>query len=164
MRAYGVVITAACSFRLASTTSDGARSADGPPMMICPAAYQSIGSAFPHGYRFVASMAAWLTAEQTCEGDGSGMHLIILDEPGEIAAVDAISSASRWIGESDRVTSGTWLWVTGQAASPPGGSKSCGFYNAASQGGTPGLDSDDCTATYAYVCECDQKVVDHASY
>lgn len=176
-------LVAACSFHTVApaTGKDGAVDApsDAPPgahldaprdaaTAACPAEYSPIG-ALAHKYRHVATAAAWLNAEQACESDGAGIHLVVYDETGEQTMVDTITAASIWIGESDRKTTGTWLWVTGASATSLGSDsgKQCGeYYNGNGMGETmpPAVQQQTCTDTHSYVCECDMIAADPAAF
>ncbi len=105
--------------------------------------------------------AAWLTAEQACEGLGA--HLTILDDDNERDAVLRFGGGELWLGASDRVVEGAWLEVTGGVATylpwiggsePSTGAKDdCVSVKAAQEYGR--FDAKNCDDKHLYVCECD---------
>jgi hypothetical protein len=131
----------------------------------CPATYTAATSSTR--YRFVESITTWLGAEQDCEDDGFGTHLMVIDETAEEDLVDALSNASRtWIGASDRANEGTWRWVTGASSASLGSTPNvdCGYYYLHPTDGTPGPQEADCDTANAYLCECDLTPADPTAY
>lgn len=179
MRIWWVLALQACGFKVdsgppsdAATVGDthDARPADAaidatidaPPPM-CPSNYEERAGS---RYRYVSTTAPWAAAESDCENDSSGLtHLVVLGT-GELPTVDAISSASRtWVGLSDLVTDGTWLWVTGATGPSLGtGSSSCAELDDGGTFGGPQLREDDCTTGRSYVCECDLTPANPATF
>ncbi len=133
------------------------------PLPVCPTDYVLRDGS---RYRFVLNTASWTVAEADCENDSIGLtHLAVLGT-NELATVDAVSSASRtWVGLSDRVTDGVWLWVTGGTGPALGsGQSSCADLDAGDRFGGPQLQNDDCTTGRSYVCECDLTPANPATY
>lgn len=119
-------------------------------------------------YRFVETKASWEAARGDCADDGTGTHLVVFGSDAERLAVTLLYPTDVWIGLSDRVTTGTYRWVTDEDTTPypllttppwkagqpndgGGGAEDCiemessGFW-----------DDRPCTGdTRAYVCECD---------
>lgn len=60
----------------------------------CPTGYYVI-SGQSGGYRYVTTQADWLTAEQDCDDDGSGTHLVIVTGGKRARRAQAISSSQR---------------------------------------------------------------------
>jgi hypothetical protein len=130
----------------------------------CPAGYMTRGSA-PSSYRVVDTLTLWLTAEQDCENDGTGTHLVIFDDAAERDAVLAGLAGDWWIGLTDRVNEGTWLAVTAQTgfftagAAPGGQTTDCGLADVAGA-----IGSQSCFADDSYICECDGAAAVPANY
>jgi hypothetical protein len=83
----------------------------GPP---CPIGYVRGPSSC---YEYVTTNTFWLDAEQACEAEGA--HLVVLDDALEEAYVESIvppGSSDTWIGLSDTVREGQYVWVTGALA------------------------------------------------
>jgi hypothetical protein len=131
----------------------------------CPSSYLPITGA-PARYRVVENLVLWLTAEQDCEDDGGGSHLVIFDDMAERDAVVAGRNGDYWIGITDRVDEGMWRAVTGQTtfftggAAPGNNTTDCGLVDIT--GGT--ITSQSCFADDSYICECDGVQADPANY
>jgi hypothetical protein len=136
---------------------------DAPPLVDagfdCPSRYtlRVAGSCL----RDVTTPATWDAAEADCET--AGAHLVIVDDATENAAI----TGGRWIGYSERVTAGTFKWVTGVptafegwAVSEPGsiGGASCVEARA------DGWHDDNCPEAKAYTCEFDGRAADPATF
>jgi len=87
------------------TPNDGAATGDdagGSATGACPAPY-----AFPIGssrYR-LGGQTTWPAAEASCEADGAGMHLVVIDDASEMSALASLAGGARtWVGASDRKT------------------------------------------------------------
>ena len=124
-----LALTSACAFTPAgdgaAATDDAApttdaRSTDGPALDAapppCPAGY--VG-----GYRVVSTLQSWRAAEADCEDDTTGLsHLVVIDNAGELAAVNAalaaLAAGDVWVGVM-RDAPMPWVWraVTGGNAS-----------------------------------------------
>jgi len=92
---------------------DGATIGDGVTIG-CQGQYAfSIGSS---RYR-LGGQTAWTTAEASCEADGAGMHLVVIDSASEMTALVTLSGNARtWVGVSDRKTDNVFLRVIGGVA------------------------------------------------
>lgn len=172
---WWVLALAGCGFTADSTPPiDAARvdarrvdaaidaSIDAPAPM-CPGNY--VPSNGSH-YRYVSNTVTWPSAETDCENDSSGLTHLAIVSSGELATIDAISSATRtWVGLTDRITDGIWLWVTGAAGPSLGtGSDSCGQLDEGISFGGPALRNDDCASGRSYVCECDLTPANPTTY
>ncbi len=117
-------------------------------------------------YRY-AGTDQWRNSELDCESDGAGMHLVVVDDAAELAAIASLPGATTtWVGTSDRITAGTWRLVTGPvatylpwAASQPA-ALPCVSWNPA----TGMFAAEDCAQARGRVCECDGVAVDKTSY
>lgn len=144
-----------------------ARPDAGPDAAMCPSDYVPIAGA-PSRYRTIAGFSSWTDAEHDCEDDGTGTHLVVIDDAAESAAVDDLIFGNLWLGASDRVTEGSFLAVTGGAAPylawgpfQPDDffGQDCVSMNEAGNYADAGCDS-----ARGYVCECDGIAPDPASY
>lgn len=80
----------------------------------CPSGYAPIVGV-GGCYRLAAGGAAWLTAEQQCEADAHGAHLVVIDKATERDAVASLVPGNAvWIGTSRR-TVATYRTVTNLA-------------------------------------------------
>lgn len=131
----------------------------------CPGDYAT----FPAGrYRHVTTVATWEDARDDCANDGASTHLVVFANVAELDAVALLFGQKIWIGLSDRVTTGTYQWVTLEATGgfppatgPPwkggqpndggGGTEDCVEMDAAGLWDDRPCDND----TNQYVCECD---------
>jgi len=132
-----LALTSACAFTPAgdgaAATDDAApttdaRSTDGPALDAaidarpidapppCPGDY--VG-----GYRLIPTAQSWRAAEADCEDDTTGLsHLVVIDNAGELAAVNAalaaLAAGDVWVGVM-RDAPMPWVWraVTGGNAS-----------------------------------------------
>lgn len=123
----------------------------------CPAGYvlNDVGTC----YRDVTSGASWQSAEEDCEDDGA--HLVVVDSAEELDGIPF----GRWIGYSETVMQGTFVWVTGPGAStfaPPwGGTDPDTTADAfCVERRTDGFRDDNCFEAKAYVCEHDGRAAD----
>jgi hypothetical protein len=124
----------------------------------CPVGYFKYGT-LASGYRVVSAQANWLAAETDCENDGTGTHLIFVDNSTENDATerDMIGEATFWSGANDRITEGTYKTTANQpqtflpwkSGEPDGAAEDCINVDE-----TDFLD-DDCNQSHAFICECD---------
>jgi hypothetical protein len=132
----------------------------------CPGNYVTLGVG-SSVYRLETNSVTWLSAEQSCEADGQ--HLVIVDDVTELDAVAAaIPGENIWVGVTDRKTIGTWLKVTGGAATylpwdssePDLADFECVYLDAV----TLKFVDQGCTSGRRAVCECDTVPPDPTSY
>jgi hypothetical protein len=111
----------------AEIVSDAA-SLDGPPPSpdastttacgseLAPDGYELALAGRPSCYRVDADPEWWIDAQADCVDDGTGTHLVVLDDLAENAFIHRIKSPGQnvWIGVSDRVDEGVYRWVTAQ--------------------------------------------------
>jgi hypothetical protein len=145
-----------------------------PPMpdaqAACPPSYVGVTGSTSR-YRKSTLLRTWFEAAADCADDQPGRtHLVVIGNDGERSVVNAaLPDALTWIGVSDTVGEGTWLWVTVEAVDadyPPAGG------GGPWQSGQPddgGNGDEDCVAMLAmgdfqdldcalgvrYICECD---------
>ena len=138
----------------------------------CVAPYTST----PDGcYRFVPTLAPWLTAEQDCEADAPDAHLVVIDSVDEHFTIHGVSSAAVdvWIAYTDRVTEGQMLWLAAGGIDPT--PNPCFFGSATNSAAADCVTQDgttqcgdwfyrDCNSLHAYVCERDGSPADPARY
>ena len=139
---------------------------DAPVGAVCPATF---GPVMGQGsYRYLTQIMDWPAAQAMCAsfqivGSTLYTHLAVIDQDPERSHLNATQPTPTWIGASDRVLEGRYLWLTNQASPlPPSGSPWAT--------GEPGnTDVDDCvemgqTADYlesscsllrTVWCECD---------
>lgn len=178
MRWLSVVVLAGCSFEGQPVGGDAAPTeagvgdaatsdavvdapADAPAdAPSCPTAYTHMAGG--SRYRVVAAPAMWLAAEQDCENDGVGTHLVVAERLDEAGLVDTISSATAWIGASNRRDAAVWRWVTGAVTTTFGSTDSteCGQYTTMHDA----FRSVACNDQRGYVCECDGMPADPDAY
>ena len=92
----------------------------------CPSSYALIGGS---RYRMITNAITWIDAANMCAADGgSGLtpatHLAVIrdnTERASLTAFNGINIGVFWLGLSDRVTEGQYLWVTAEntAGYPP---------------------------------------------
>lgn len=145
---------------------------DAPDAPVCPAAYATTLQSTSSLYRFVATNTTWPSAAADCSDDAEGAtHLVVVDTDQERADIVAVSASDLWIGLSDRVAEGTFLWVTDQGPGLPSsgapwsptqpddqlGEQDCVRIIGATSSGTPTLYDDvGCESMLRdFVCECD---------
>ncbi len=129
----------------------GVADASVPDATSCPTNY--IENANGSCYRVVSTSATWTAAEADCEDDASGAHLIVIDD----ATEDAMVANFHWIGYTERVTEGEFLWVNGSSGTYPGfasgepvaGGGACVVTRS------DGWHDDTCIKSKVYVCEYD---------
>ena len=153
-------------------------SGDGPPdgrpdaTAACVAPYTST----PGGcYRFVPTLAPWLTAEQDCESDAPDAHLVVIDSVDEHFTIHGLSSAAVdvWLAYTDRVTEGQMVWLAPGGIDPT--PNPCFFGSAVNSAAADCVTQDgtsqcgdwfyrDCNTLHAYVCERDGSPADATRY
>jgi Lectin C-type domain len=147
---------------------DGATPGDGAGDGVaasCPTRYAfAIGSSH---YR-LGNQTEWPLAEASCEADGAGIHLAVIDNASEMTMLAALSGNSRtWVGVSDRKTDNVFLRVTGGVApflpwrngDPSEAGPACAAWDPPSQ-----YRDEQCVQGRQFVCECDGIPVDPNSF
>jgi hypothetical protein len=132
---------------------------------VCAAPYQALGGGC---YRVATTPASWPVAEAACQADGA--HLATIDDLAEQFTLQALSSAAGvseiWIGYTDRVTEGTFRWVSPGGLDPstdlcyfgPGGSNNTAANDCVVQESISVCGDwfvRDCALARLYVCERD---------
>jgi hypothetical protein len=137
----------------------------------CPASYVQMIAGRPQRYHVVSQPLPWADAQADCIDDAPGKtHLVVIDESAEMQGLDLLTGTDVWLGYTDRITEGTFRWVTnaqstfdGWAQNQPddaGGAEDC-----AQQKRAPAKWYDlSCTDALAYVCECDGIPPDPSTY
>jgi hypothetical protein len=144
-----------------SAPRDTAPADTAPPP--CPAGYSRSRSGSISCYRFVTTPPLdWQNAERDCESDGA--HLIVVNDSAE----DDFVPDYHWIGYSETVSEGTFLWVTGAGASSYevwGGSDPDRSADAWCVVQRPDdWHDDNCFETKSYVCEYDGEPADSTTW
>lgn len=131
----------------------------------CPALYSfAIGSS---RYR-VGGQTTWTAAEASCEADGAGIHLAVIDSASEMTTLAALTGNTRtWVGISDRKTDNVFLRVTGGVApflpwrsgDPSQAGSACAAWDPPSQ-----YRDEVCGQGRQFVCECDGIPADPSAY
>lgn len=151
---------------------------DAPPGAACPADYGIVDVTLPHRYRFVTTAGPWLQAEMVCAMDqiaGSTRytHLVVIDDDTERSRVTAVQPMRTWIGLSDRVLEGRYLWITaGGAVLPMAGSPwatnepdhASPTDDCVEMNGVADYAESDCTIQLPYWCECDDSPIVPTSF
>ncbi len=131
----------------------------GPPP--CPSGYTRVLPDRTSCYRVSGSSRTWQEAERDCETDGA--HLVVVDD----AMEDDLVPDYHWIGYSETITDGDWLWVTGAGASSYEGwaSGEPRFGGAACAVQRPdGWHDDNDYEDKRYVCEYDGVAADGSTW
>ena len=125
----------------------------------CPTSYTQSATGC---HRIVTKATNWLAAEQDCEKDGPGAHLVVVDSTAENNALPDYA----WIGLSERVKAGNYLLVTGKAttfkAYAPGEPVSGGAACIVTR--PDGWHDDNCYELKSYICEHDGVPADPSAY
>jgi hypothetical protein len=161
--------------RLADATVDGfiglptdARADAAPDNFLCPPNYYALVPASSSRYRVASFIDSWSNGELDCEADGSGTHLAVIGDLGELTAVDAEVVGAFWIGVSDRQAEGSFLAVTRQAvyARWDSGEPNDGLFgqDCVRVQDNGNYDDDECSDLYTYVCECDGTAADPSAF
>lgn len=139
----------------------GAADATPPPpdARRCPPSYTEL-PATGHAYRLRHSAQPWFQAADSCEATGAGIHLAVIDDANELAAVDAfVTSQIVWIGVNDVDLEGHFVKVTGGPATflpwgqgepnNSGGNEDCVELLG------PSFNDDSCDTPLPFLCECE---------
>jgi hypothetical protein len=130
-----------------------------PDARVCPPSY-TVLPATGHAYRVRRARQPWFQAKDSCERTGTGIHLAVLDDAAELAAVQTLIDVPViWIGMNDVDQEGHFVVVTGgPAIFHPWGA---GEPNNA-QGGEDcveligaKLNDDACDTPLPFLCECE---------
>jgi hypothetical protein len=121
-------------------------------------------------YRFATAADRWDSAEQACEADGRGSHLVVFNDAPEMSAIEGLVMGTViWVGISDRVRDGTFLDVMGeiplfkpqwQSTDPSFPGPGCVEFDPSSRR----IHDAACSTQVAYVCECDGVPAQPSSY
>jgi hypothetical protein len=120
-----------------------------------------------HRYWTVASAATWDNAKTACESEGG--HLAVLPTPSEDTFVRTSVEAKRWwIGLSDRLNEGDFVWVDGtpigtarfdgnkgEPDGNPGGDADCVAFDGSPEMSWMDTECSDPGGVDGYLCECD---------
>lgn len=151
---------------IADTDATADARLDSTTSATCPPSYVTVGGQTSK-YRGLTNSIVWLSAEQTCETDGT--HLVIVDNAAELTAMtNLIPGQNLWIGVTDRKTIGAFLAVTGPSAAylpwdasePDGSAAECVFIDSL----TLKMADQGCGSGRRAVCECDGVPADPTSY
>lgn len=140
------------------------------PGAACPATYANPRNG--SRYRLVATATTWLAAQTACKNDqiaGSTKytHLVVVSDDPErsflYANVAGSNGQLHWLGYSDRVTEGTFKWVSTQTGYPGNGDDPWG--STEPSGGDAddcvymdtlvAFHDEDCAKAHPFICECD---------
>ena len=126
-------------------------------------------------YHVVATPARWADAEALCESENA--HLIVIADVAEHYVLHTLlgdaGAARGWLGYSDQVTEGALLWVAPPGVDPTtdscflGANPNLATTDCVTQDGPsscPDWSIQDCATTNPFVCERDNRTIDHASY
>jgi hypothetical protein len=192
--ALALILLAGCSQLLGldspahvDANSDGPRSdamsadgkADGAVPATCPISYSIVTGLSTSRYRVSMNNTSWDAAQAACLGDQPPgntrhTHLAVVTDDMELAAITAAATNDQWIGLSDRVTEGTYVWVTDEVtAYPPTSGTPWGTNEpqagttincvvASKSGGQ--LRVQQCGNARSYICECDGHANDTTHY
>lgn len=147
---------------------DTAADASGPPP-IAPCADSYTAMYGQSRYRLVPAALPWNEAEQACEADGRGMHLVQLDDSPERGAIETfLMGTVTWVGITDRITDGKFLNVTGTSPlfmpwrqnDPSLAGPGCIQFDPSART----YHDVACATTLAYVCECDETAAKSGSF
>jgi hypothetical protein len=138
---------------------DGLPDASAPDAASCPSGYTERvpGSC----YRFDDTPRTWQDAEADCET--AGAHLAVVDSSEE----DTYVTGNRWIGFTEIVTPGTFVWVTGATITHTGwASGEPGAVGGAScvESRSDGWHDDNCPELKPYACEHDGTPADPSQF
>jgi hypothetical protein len=152
---------------------------DAPLPATCPVSYSIVTGLSTSRYRVSMNSATWDAAQTACLADqplnsSRHTHLAVATDDSELAALASASSSDAWVGLSDRVTEGTYLWVTDEATAYPPASGAPWDSNQPQTGTTVNcvliaksiglLRVQQCGNQRSFICECDSHAADTAHY
>lgn len=134
----------------------------------CPMTYAATAGRY---YRLSTTQAGWAGAAADCADDSPTSHLVVIGTPAELTLVNNTFSDENeiWIGLSDRITDGTFLWVTTEDTMgyPPASGapwQNLGTGPCVQHKIPDGFNTRDCGLTRRYLCECDGYPNDPSRY
>lgn len=159
----------------AADAAPDARMLDGAvdaPTLVCPSSYASINGSVSR-YRKGTNNTSWTNAQANCLVEGT--HLAVIGDETERLAVASILGVGSWIGRSDKITEGTYLWVTDEntGAYPALGTNAWALNEPSAavpsedcinENPTGKLFDDDCGTAREFVCECDGYATNSSHY
>jgi hypothetical protein len=130
-----------------------------PDAHVCPPSYTVLVPT-GHAYRVRHGRQPWFQAKDSCEQTGEGIHLAVLDDAAELAAVQTIIDVPKlWIGVDDVDEENHFVLVTGGpavylpwAAGEPNNSQ--GVEDCVELIGDA-LNDDSCDTPLPFLCECE---------
>jgi hypothetical protein len=151
---------------------DGSDARPDASLPSCPIGYASIGNSTTQ-YRVVEDDVIWGIAAFDCNDDdddltgGGHTHLVVVGDDLEKAALTGQFSGNTWVGLTDELVEGTFVWVT---AEPTGGYPVVGQRPPWDSGDPDGAIDENCVRfknsfdfedkscfdLNSYVCECDR--------
>lgn len=163
----------------APTQPADARPADAPGP-VCPSTY--VGARGVSAYLHVTTVASWTAAQAVClshqiAGATKYTHLAVISDDVErsylYSSIIGSDGVSHWIGYSDRVTEGTYKWVSTETGYPGSGDAPWGTNQPSTTAGDNcvvmnsliDFISTNCSlGSFHYVCECDDFPNNAANY
>jgi hypothetical protein len=155
---------------------------DGPPdgpgfPATCPSTY-TITVVGGSKYRLVTANKPWDSAQADCLADqltnsSRHTHLAVVTDNQEIAAIAAVVAGDTFVGLSDRITEGAYIWVTDEITAFPGASGAPWGTNEPLASATADCVTEspngalrvvDCGNSRDYICECDAYAADPTRY
>ena len=153
-----VVAIASCCRIAFEPIDDAPLTLDNGAAIVCGPAYQPV-SGLTTRYRMGNAAVSWYVAEQDCESDGG--HLPVVEDDDENSWLN--SQGAGWLGLSDHMTEGTFLWVTGATPTYTNWSLSepnnlVGYEDCAGQYLAADWNDYNCSIhTLPFMCECDER-------
>ena len=152
---------------------------DGAAPATCPISYSLVTGLSASHYRVSMNNASWDAAQAACLSDQPlnstrHTHLVVITDDMELAAITSAMPNDAWIGLSDRITEGTYLWVTDETTTYPPASGAPWGTNEPQAGTTVNcvvlamsvgqLKMQNCGNQRGYICECDNHAADATHY